>query len=69
VLAARTGGDWRRKVEASIGDMLYTDVADYHVRIEAPNDMAIFASAAELASDHSERSEHAANSKAMNSKL
>jgi len=68
VLAARTGGDWRRKVEPSIGDMLYTDVADYHVRIEAPNDMAIFTSAAERRSENSGHSEQAASSKALDTK-
>lgn len=68
VLAARTSGEWRRKVEPSIGDMLYTDVADYRVRIEAPNDTAIFASAAERQSNGSEHSEQSANSKIANSK-
>ncbi|MGI8654671.1 MAG: M1 family aminopeptidase [Pyrinomonadaceae bacterium] len=68
VLAARISGDWHRKVEPSIGDMLYTDVADYRVRIEAPNDIAIFASVAELASDNSGHSEKAASSKTSDSK-
>lgn len=68
VLAARTSGDWHRKVEPSIGDMLYTDVADYRVRIEAPNDIAIFASAAELASDNSGHSEQGVSSKKFDSK-
>ena len=35
VLAARDGEDWQRKVEPSIGDTLFTDVADYRVSIEA----------------------------------
>jgi len=69
VLAARIGDDWRRKVEPSIGDMLYMDVADYRVRIEAPNDVAIFTSAAERRSDNAESatSSKAASSKIVNS--
>ncbi len=54
VLAARDGNDWRRKVEPSIGDILHTDVADYRVRIEAPDDVAVFASVAERKSENSE---------------
>jgi hypothetical protein len=44
VLAARDGDDWQRKVEPSIGDMVYTEASDYHVTVDAPKDVAVFAS-------------------------
>ena len=45
VLAARAGGEWQRRVEPSVGDIFFTDVADYEVRVEAPAEVALFASA------------------------
>jgi Peptidase family M1 domain len=33
VLAARTGGDWQRRVEPTVGDLFFADVADYEVEI------------------------------------
>ena len=47
VLAARDGSDWKRKVEATIGDTVFTDVADYEVSIDAPPDVALFSSGEE----------------------
>jgi hypothetical protein len=44
VLAAREGDDWKRKVEVTIGDMIFADAADYEVRIDAPPDVALFTS-------------------------
>jgi hypothetical protein len=44
VLATRYGDDWQRKVEMSIGDMVFTETADYRVRIDAPSDVALFTS-------------------------
>jgi hypothetical protein len=44
VLAVREGDDWQRKVEASVGDALYTDVAAYEVTIEAPSDVVLYTS-------------------------
>jgi aminopeptidase N len=44
VLATRYGDDWQRKVEMSIGDMVFTETADYRVSIDAPADVALFAS-------------------------
>lgn len=44
VLVVREGGDWQRKVEASVGDLFYTEVADYEFTIEAPEDVALFTS-------------------------
>ncbi len=42
ILAARSGDDWLRKVEPSIGDPLTTDAADYNVTIEAPTGVGVF---------------------------
>ena len=44
VLAAREGDDWQRKVEPTIGDMVYAEASDYHVTVDAPADVALFAS-------------------------
>ena len=44
VLAARDGDEWLRKVEASVGDIVLGDVADYSVEIEAPQNIALFTS-------------------------
>jgi hypothetical protein len=49
VLAAREGRDWKRKVEATIGDMVFADVADYEVSIDAPPEVALFTSGGERA--------------------
>jgi hypothetical protein len=45
VLAARQGGDWQRKVEPSVGETFFTDVADYEVEVEASDGVHLFASA------------------------
>lgn len=44
VLAVRKGNDWQRKVEASIGDALYTDAADYKVAIKTKLGVDVYAS-------------------------
>jgi hypothetical protein len=44
VLAARDGDDWQRKVEATIGDMVFAETADYSVTIDAPSDLTLFTS-------------------------
>jgi hypothetical protein len=46
LLAARAGGEWRRRVEPTVGDVLFTDVADYTVAIETAGDVAVFTSGA-----------------------
>lgn len=33
LLSARGGGDWRRKAEATVGDMIHADAADYEVTL------------------------------------
>ncbi|HEY0319702.1 MAG TPA: M1 family aminopeptidase [Pyrinomonadaceae bacterium] len=47
LLAARDGDDWQRKVEQSIGDPVYADVADYAVEIRAPESVSLFTSGIE----------------------
>jgi hypothetical protein len=42
ILAARSGDDWLRKVEPSIGDSLTTEAADFNVTIEAPAGVSVF---------------------------
>ena len=49
VLAARSGDDWQRKIEHSVGDFLYADVADYSVEIGAPLGVSLFTSGEETA--------------------
>ncbi|HEX8353176.1 MAG TPA: M1 family aminopeptidase [Pyrinomonadaceae bacterium] len=50
VLAARPEGDWRRRVEPSVGDIFFADVADYEVEVNTGGDANFFA-AGELKSD------------------
>lgn len=45
VLAARDNDEWQRKVETSIGDVIFAETADYEVTVDAPSDVALFASA------------------------
>jgi len=48
VLAAReAGGDWQRKVEPSVGDNFFTDVADYDVTVNTPGEIKLFTSGQE----------------------
>lgn len=42
VLVARDGDEWFRKIESSIGDTLVTDVADYKVTIDAPQNITLY---------------------------
>ena len=43
ILSARTGDDWLRKLEPSIGDSLTTETAEFNVTIDAAPGIAIFA--------------------------
>jgi hypothetical protein len=45
VLAARDNDEWQRKVETTIGDTVFAESADYEVTVDAPSDVALFASA------------------------
>ncbi len=50
VLAAREGGDWRRKVEPTVGDNFFADVADYDVTVNTLGEVKLFASSDEQGS-------------------
>ncbi|HEX5706478.1 MAG TPA: M1 family aminopeptidase, partial [Pyrinomonadaceae bacterium] len=56
VLAAREGGEWRRKVEPGVGDTVFADAADYEVSISAPADVALFTSGGEVSNAETSRS-------------
>ncbi len=47
VLAVHDGDEWIRKLEPSVGDMIFNEVADYDVRIEVAPGVAVFTSAGE----------------------
>ena len=59
VLAAREGEEWQRKVEPTIGDVIFAEAADYEVSVDAPAEVALFASAP--ARETAQRSERAGN--------
>lgn len=44
VLAARAESDWQRKVETSVGDAFFADIADYDVKVNTPGEVALFTS-------------------------
>jgi hypothetical protein len=48
VLAVHDGDEWRRRVEPSVGDLVFTETADYEVTIEAAGGVSIFTSAPEV---------------------
>lgn len=53
VLAAHSDtGEWQRKTELSIGDFVYTDVADYEATINAAPDVKIFTSGEMKSNSH-----------------
>jgi Peptidase family M1 domain len=59
IMAARDNDEWQRKVETTIGDTVFAETADYEVMVDAPTDVALFASA--RASETSQKSERAGN--------
>ena len=48
VLAVHDGGEWQRKIEPSVGDIIFNEVADYEVSVEAASGVMVFTSATEL---------------------
>lgn len=44
VLAAREGSDWQRRVEPSVGEVYFTDVADYEVEVETADGVNLYTS-------------------------
>lgn len=47
VLAVHDGDEWLRKLEPTVGDMIFNEAADYEVRIEVPTGVSVFTSGAE----------------------
>lgn len=47
VLAVHDGDEWMRKLEPSVGDTIFNEVADYEVKIEVAPGIAVFTSAGE----------------------
>ena len=47
LLAARNGDDWQRKIEQSVGDSIYADIADYTVEIRTTQPIPLFTSGEE----------------------
>jgi hypothetical protein len=48
VLAVHDGDEWQRKIEPSVGDIIFNEVADYEVSVEAASGVMVFTSATEL---------------------
>jgi len=44
VLAVHDGDEWRRKVEPSVGDIIFNEVADYEVTVAAGSGVEVFTS-------------------------
>ena len=49
MLAVRNGDEWQRKVEASVGDIVFNEVADYEVNITTTAGVEVFTSGSESA--------------------
>ena len=56
ILAVHDGDDWRRKVEPSIGDLVFAEASDYEATIRAADGVAVFTSAPETAKSDGEGS-------------
>lgn len=54
VLAVHDGDEWLRKLELSVGDMIFNEAADYEVSVSVAPDVAVFTSAGEDRSKSSE---------------
>jgi len=55
VLAVHDGDEWRRKLEATVGDFVFSEAADYEVRVETAAGVNVFAPGLETASTSGER--------------
>ncbi len=47
VLAVHDGDEWRRKLEPSVGDFVFNEVADYEVTVDTPSGVEVFTSGSE----------------------
>ena len=52
VLVVHDGDEWQRKLEPSVGDMIFNETADYEVKIDAAPGVIVFTSAGEQKSDN-----------------
>jgi hypothetical protein len=48
VLAVHDGDEWQRKIEPSVGDIIFNEVADYEVSVDVASGVMVFTSATEL---------------------
>lgn len=48
VLAVHDGNEWMRKVEPGVGDLVFSEVADYDVKVTVDPSVSVFTSAAEV---------------------
>ncbi len=48
VLAVHDNDEWQRKIEPSVGDTIFNEVADYEVTVETDSGVMVFTSATEL---------------------
>lgn len=55
VLAVYEGSDWRRRIDPSIGDLIFNEVADYEVRVETAPGVAVFTSAEQTSGSETEK--------------
>ena len=55
VLAVYEGSEWRRKIEPSIGDLVFNEVADYEVRVETAPGVGVFTSAEQTSERETEK--------------
>ena len=46
VLAVNDGNEWSRRVEPTVGDLIFNEVADYEVKVTSESGIAVFTSAA-----------------------
>jgi hypothetical protein len=56
VLAVHDGDEWARKLEPSVGDMIFNETSDYEVKIEAAPGVVVFTSAGEDPGAHDGKS-------------
>jgi hypothetical protein len=52
VLAVHDGDEWQRKLEPSVGDIVFNETADYEVKIDAAPGVVVFTSAGEQKADN-----------------
>src|SRR5215471_10926945 len=57
ILAARSGDDWLRKIEPSIGDTFTTDAADFNVTIEIATGIGLFTPVTTAETTHKDKIE------------